>query len=868
VPRATPGTAHRRPPPRGLLCLRDSDLSRPDPFRAPVLDLESPGVALRIVALEDVDPEDAHAFGGKAAGLARLRRMGAAVPDAVLVAATTRSPADWTEEERSRLRAVAAVLLHGGAVAVRSSAVGEDSAQRSFAGLFETVLGVSDVDAVEAGAGRGIASAGAQRVRAYAGPDATLPVGLVVQRQVDARAAGVCFTRDPTGRDRAILIEAGVGLADGLVSGHVRPERWRVYQNGIGTFEARREDGAVSVLGSAEAVAVAREAADLEARHAHPLDLEWALEKGTGRLFWLQARPITASAAPPEISVERGAPPGDDGPVTVWCNFNIRETMPDPFTPMNWCLWRDVVLPATGEDLFAIPRDSELMRSHLGIDLVEGRLYWNMNALIGGLMGRFLTLGPHGTLHALDPEAARITEELLDAGILRPRRMASGLRPGVQLAWAGARSIARMLAAARPRRTLAILRDAARLLRERPPLAGLEDADLLHEATLMGDPLRGRFRRSMHTMVFAFLVYVAARRAFAAHPRAQALLTAGIVGPTTEISLGIDRLVERARPLARHLLETSSIEDVRRRLAGTAEGRAWLAALDAFLEENGQRCPQEFEIATPRWAEDPTMILELVRAGLRSGSPPAGAGERLARARAERERALAEALAASRFWRRPLMRWLAHAVTRFMPHREAPKHYTMHVFLRMRLALLELGRRLAARGALDRAEDVMFLDLAEVRAALSGQGGDLRGRVAFRRSRWETFRRLRSPHFVRSDGVPVEAATPARPDGRLVGVGVSGGTASGTVRVLHEPDPSRLQDGDVLVVEFADPGWTPLFPRVAAVVMEVGGTMCHAAVVARELGVPAVFGVAGATTALRDGTRIVVDGDEGTVAPA
>jgi phosphohistidine swiveling domain-containing protein len=825
-------------------------------------------VTLRIVALEDVDPKEAPAFGGKAAGLALLRRMGAAVPDAVLVTPTTRPPSEWTDEERSRLRTVAAGLLRGGAVAVRSSAVGEDSAQRSFAGLFETVLGVSDLEGVEAAAGRCIASATAERVRAYAGPVATLPVGLVVQRQVDARAAGVCFTRDPAGRDRAILIEAVAGLAEGLVSGHARPERWRVYRNGLGGFEPRCEDGAASVLGAAEAAAVAREAAELEALFAHPVDLEWALEKGTGRLFWLQARPITAAAEPPEMSVERGAPPGDDGPVTVWCNFNLRETMPDPFTPMNWCLWRDVVLPATGEDLFAVPRDSELMRRHMGIDLVEGRLYWNLNALIGGLMGRFLTLGAHGTLHALDPEAARVTEELLDAGILRPRRMASGFGPGLRLAAAGARSIARMLVAARPRRTLTILRDAGRLLRERPPLAELSDADLLDEATLLADPLCTRLRRSMHTMVFAFLAYVAARRAFAAHPRAQALLTAGIVGPTTEISLGIDRLVEGARPLARDLLETSSIEDLQRRLAGTAAGRAWLAALDAFLEENGQRCPREFEIATPRWVEDPTMILELVRAGLRSGSPVGGAGERLARARTDRERALDQALAASPFWRRPLMRCLAHAVTRFMPLREAPKHYAMHVFLRMRLALLELGRRLAERSALDRAEDVMFLDLAEVRAALAGEGGDPRRRIAFRRSRWEAFRRLRPPHFVRSDGVPVEAAPSARPDGRLVGVGVSRGTARGTVCVLREPDPSRLRDGDVLVVEFADPGWTPLFPRAAAVVMEVGGTMCHAAVVARELGVPAVFGVVGATTALRDGMWVAVDGDEGTVAPA
>jgi pyruvate,water dikinase len=84
--------------------------------------------------------------------------------------------------------------------------------------------------------------------------------------------------------------------------------------------------------------------------------------------------------------------------------------------------------------------------------------------------------------------------------------------------------------------------------------------------------------------------------------------------------------------------------------------------------------------------------------------------------------------------------------------------------------------------------------------------------------------------------------------------------------VLRAPDPEALAHGEVLVVEFADPGWTPLFPRAAAVVMEVGGLMCHAAVVARELGIPGVFGVAGATRLLA-GREVAVDGDRGTVTP-
>jgi pyruvate,water dikinase len=101
--------------------------------------------------------------------------------------------------------------------------------------------------------------------------------------------------------------------------------------------------------------------------------------------------------------------------------------------------------------------------------------------------------------------------------------------------------------------------------------------------------------------------------------------------------------------------------------------------------------------------------------------------------------------------------------------------------------------------------------------------------------------------------------------GALVGHGIGGGIGEGPVKILDAPDPRQVNDGDVLVVTFADPAWTPLFMRASAVVMEVGGTMCHAAVVARELGIPAVFAVRDAKTRLVDGERVRVDGDAGRV---
>jgi pyruvate,water dikinase len=813
---------------------------------------------------------DEPVYGGKAVGLARLLSTGARVPPGFALPAHTGLPDEWPDAWRAELRERAAALMSVGPVAVRSSAPGEDAAARSFAGLFETVLGVSTSDALFEAAARCIRSGAGERVRAYAGGDGAHPVGIVVQSQVKARAAGVCFTIDPAGKDGAVVVEAVRGTGDALVSGRATPERWRLYESGLGGWEAQRDSdgGLPPVLTAEEAVEIARDASARAAAAGHPLDLEWALDDR--HLWWLQARPITAAATPPVIDIERYFTLVDDGPVTVWANWNVREVMPDPFTPLNWSVWRDHVLPVVIENVFGVPRASHLFPHVAGIDFVHGRVYWNMNALLAGPLGGLLT---RGVLAHLDARAAEVTQRLRAQGVLRPRRLpASAARMALLLSGRMIAGLFRVGSALRPRHAVRLMDECARSIAARPDVASLTDAELMGELAIMGGRETRALRDAQQLLIVAFFVHAAAERVFRDHPRARRLLAAGIEGnPTTQISLGVDALVEAARPLAATFAQPLSTPELLGRLQGSPPGAAWLVRLREFLGRFGQRCPNEFDIATPRWAEDPTMIVDLVRAGVRGQGQVAG--DRLARMAAQRREAVAEASACSSWWRRPLLAPAARLVELYMPLREAPKHYAMFAFQRMRMAALELGRRLAARGWIDSARDVMFLDRVELEAVGRGDAAslDLRALVAQRKARHERHLSERPPHFVRSDGVPVPEDgiddAPAA-DGSLRGVGASTGAATGPVRILRAPDAAAMSDGDVLVVEFADPGWTPLFPRASALVMEVGGLMCHAAVVARELGVPAVFGVPGATRHLRDGQRVRVDGEAGTVTPA
>jgi len=822
--------------------------------------------------LEDlaaIRPDQERVFGGKAVGLGRLAAAGARVPPGFAVSAQTRPPDQWQPRWRDALRAKAMPLLSAGPVAVRSSAPGEDSAALSFAGLFETVLGVTSEDDLFAAAARCIRSGAGERVRAYTQDHDPRPVGLVVQAQVRARCAGVCFTVDPAGKDSAVVVEAVPGTGEALVSGRATPEGWRVYRSGLGRWEAQRERGqGPEVLTAAEAIEIAQGAAAQATALGRPLDLEWARDERL--LWWLQARPVTAAVPPRVFDVERWFSLVDDGPVTVWANWNVREVMPDPFTPLNWSLWRDVVLPVVAHNVFGIAPSSRLFPHVAGIDLVHGRIYWNMNALLAGPLRRLFA---GGVLAHLDTRAAEVTRSLQDQGVLRPRRMpVSALRLALPLLGRSVATLFRLGIALRPRRALQRLEAYGHRIAARPHVASLSDAELMRELALLGAPESAELMPAQQMQIEAFLVYAVAARLFRAHPRARGLLTAGIEGnPTTQISLGVDELVEAARELASTFAEPLTTPELLARLDASRQGSAWTARLRAFLGRFGQRCPNEFDIANPRWADDPTMIVDLVRAGLRAGAGPS-AGERLARMRAERLQALAEARAQAPWWRRPLLASAARLVEVYAPLREAPKHYAMFVFQRMRAAALELGRRLAQRGLIDEAADVMFLDRGDLDATVRGgaPAPDLRASVRERRARHARHLAEKPPDFLRSDGVPVLDErldeTPSS-DGALRGLGASAGVATGRVRVLRAPDPSAMEDGDVLVVEFADPGWTPLFPRAAALVMEVGGLMCHAAVVARELGVPAVFGVPRATERLQDGQVVRVDGEAGTVTP-
>ncbi len=293
--------------------------------------------------------------------------------------------------------------------------------------------------------------------------------------------------------------------------------------------------------------------------------------------------------------------------------------------------------------------------------------------------------------------------------------------------------------------------------------------------------------------------------------------------------------------------------------------------LTGFLATYGHRCVAEVDLGVPRWADDPRYVFGVLANYLRLEDPSL-APDAVFRRSAEEAEAMVAALA-RRARRRSRLRALAirfalGRARQLAGVRELPKACLVRALAVARAEIATAGAHLAGAGRLEKAEDVFFLDLAEAHRGIDG--ADLRPLVAHRRESFaQEMRRTRVPRVLLSDGTEPEATAPVRADddGRsLRGTPASAGTVAGVARVVLDPLGARLDPGEILVAPSTDPGWTPLFLTAGGLVMEMGGANSHGAVVAREYGIPAVVGVAGATERITSGDTISVDGAAGTVA--
>jgi rifampicin phosphotransferase len=853
-----------------------------------MLTLEEPRVrhadATLVVPLESTRCTAPNEVGWKAARLARLVRESLLnqapfrVPAGVAV--TTAAFSEHCARNRIRTdvepEAVAAAIRAGdlapsltvalewagahlgrGLFAVRSSAVAEDDAEGSMAGLLETHLGVRTAD-LASRIRDCWASLYSHRVRTYLGrPSASSRsadprMGVLVQRQLAPRWAGVLFTVDPSRRTGdTMVLEWVEGLGETLVSGSVSPARLLLRRRGLLLPEHLHPTLAAALKD------LHAQALRAERLFGEPLDVEWCVDDEG--LHLLQARPVTAFGGPG---------------MSAWSSANVGENYPTALSPFTWSVvdrFRSRYFESLAEKLWVpAPRRAELrplLENLLGVH--RGRVHYNLSswyqmfALLpgGGLLRRSFDryidqpvpfAGPVEETDLPSGPACRIVPALIRRYATLGGSVAAFVRRfhHHRQAW---------------RRQL----DEGRSLGTAGSVLGQITAFLDGQ---WGDAALADFS----AMVFpALLQSVAAAWLSPADAARAPGLLRGLQLKSTEALKLLHALGAwvSARPQLLALLHGESDAELVAELQG--EGRAlWRT----FLHEFGGRCYQELLLTSPTFEERPDLVWQLVRGVLAAGTPDPAVREA---AEAEERRQLTrELLGRLPLWRRLLFARLVGDAQRAVAAREQVRLCQGLLYGELRHVALAVGRGLVERRRIELPEDVFQLDAGEVERLLHGRFLYPETIPALVRARREAAARASEDarplpsFFVVSEGADYEdgidepigpAASPGQH--RWRGVGVSPGRATGNVRVILDPvaQAGQLRPGEVLVARATDPGWTPLFLIAAAAVVERGGMLSHAAIVAREVGIPVVVDVALATRALHDGERVRVDGETGQV---
>ena len=788
--------------------------------------------------LGDPASKDAQRVGAKAATLARLAERFRVPAGFCLDASVFDSLAAALTGDRAALAALRALVAEGRAglvarvgrddpaVAVRSSAIGEDGAETSFAGQHETILDVRGIDAITEAVLDCWRSASSERAVAYRkehGIDAAPRVGVLVQELVPAEAAAIAFSADPVSGDRdTVVIDATAGLGETIASGSVTPDTYAVRKRDVAIVK-RTLAGEHPALDDDQVREVARLALALEAESGAPVDVECAFAGGT--LFLLQARPITALTPPVAFAVDW------DDPADAALTWTREDVHMDECRPVLSC-------------------DFTLQAPAFGLDRAN---------YVFGPPARVRYIAPHGYMyHARVPQAPKEAMPALEAEGIRRRREAAR---HVGKDWTD-RYLPAVLAHFAWMRNARIDDPASAIAAWDAFWPRINDVWLIH--MLIVPPVYSLLEEL--TTVYATLT---------GHPATEA---PGLVQGGTATLLDLQ---QRLHDLAGAIRATPAVFDAignmrdLEALDALEGGPGIRAAIEGFLAVHGDVGQPGFDIESAAWADDPRLLLvELTRLARSDAESPAVRHDRLLAAAAElRERTRKE------LRDRPsdLARFeeVLGAAQSCAPLSEEHNYWIDRLCqAHARRFVLRVAGVLVQGGAIDAPEDIFHLHLGEVRDALV-TGTDQRALVAERRRAFERDRRLRPPRSIGMAAAGPTQASSVRDLGYRVeqterdvlrGVPASPGRGRGPVRLVNgHADFERVRPGDVLVCRSTTVSWVPLFNMASGIVADVGGALSHAALVAREFGIPAVTGTGTALETLIDGEIVEVDGSAGTV---
>lgn len=857
---------------------------------------DAPAMIIGIGAAVDLNMADLNLLGGKGRSLALLSNAGLPVPKGVIVTAqafrdhinrnslsaeidaAAGDPATAASRIAGLLAAhplapdLETALVHafdefGGApLAVRSSAIAEDSPEHSFAGLQDSFLNVQTLEALQQAICDCWASLWNQRAMIYRShrgiPATDIAIAVIVQEMVEADVSGVLFTANPaTGKRTDLIINANYGLGESIVDGSTNPDTFVVSRENFevlgrriaakkqkvvsealhGTHVVDIEHGLQmsSCLNHSQIECLA--ALSLQAEtvlDGTPQDIEWVI-RGDDPLL-VQSRPITNLPPPPMDAVWQ-PPPG----ASKLVRRQVVENMPAPLSPLFEDLYLNIGLDGGMDTLVRqldMPMRVEDFVERPFFVTVNGFGYCRMDLKVGW---QWLTIVPKIIYWA----ATKARPLLRDLEVTwRDEGLATYLAEIDDIACRDPAAL-----------TSAELLEDTRRLAQADAIYWFYITMAVGIAKISEDMLARTLRlfaRGRNLTAGQFLQGYASNTL-----AAQTALTA------------VAALIRGNESLASRFLK-ARVEDMEAILT-TGDHPAITDALNEYFATYGHQV-YNLDFVEPTQGEDRRAVYLALKHQVKAGGAPDNKRQLMAD---RREALVNDTLGAFG----PLRRWaFLKTLTmagKWAPHREQALFYMGAGWPTLRALLAELGKRLVNTGQLAEAQDVYYLTNAELQSALAGQ--DSYASVAIERKALREARKSLHPpgrvpedmrfKFGRFDFTSMLETweTQKRNDDSsdtLNGFGVSPGQLSAIATVILSPqDIEKMIPGTILVCPTTTPAWTPILTQAAGLVTDIGAPLAHGSIIAREFGIPAVLGTGNATRRVHSGQLLTIDGIVGTV---
>ncbi|WP_143307533.1 phosphoenolpyruvate synthase [Chitinophaga vietnamensis] len=766
--------------------------------------------------------------------------------------------------------AITAPLDETRAYAVRSSATAEDLPAASFAGQQDTYLNIIGKTAILQHISKCWASLFTDRAIIYRLQNGfdhrQVYLSVIIQQMVFPQTAGILFTADPVTANRKVLsIDASFGLGEALVAGRVNADVYKVRDGEIIDKKIAAKQLAIYALktGGAkeEKIAPAQQnkpaltdeqvlqlagiGRKIEAHFGQPQDIEWCWADDV--FYIVQSRPITTLYPIPEVS---------DNDNHVYLSVGHQQMMTDPLKPFGLSFF--------------------LLTAHGTMHSAGGRLFVDVSKSLAAPASRDNLLNVVGA----DPLIKGALTTILERKDFIKPLPDDGKGPGVIRGSKGL-SVADILAPitndpAIPAELIRKNQASIAILKEEiQTKSGVGVFDFIREdiqrlKQVLFDPQSSRvFMAAIHA---SFWINEK-MEAWLGEKNAADVLTQSVPNNvTSEMGLALLDLADVIRPYPEviHYLQHLEKEDFLDDLHRLDGGEITATAIRTFLDKYGMRCAGEIDITRTRWSEKPATLAPLLLGNIRNFAPGASKRkfEQGLREAKEKEQSLLERLKQLPDGEQKAdeARQMISVIRHFMGYREYPKYGWMSCYFVYKQALLKEVAQLVQANILAEKEDSYYLTFDELREVVRTHQVDEQ-LIWQRKEAYKLFEKLSPPRVMTSDGEIITGRYNREhlPDGAIAGLAVSSGVIEGRARVILNMEDANLEEGDILVTAFTDPSWTPLFLSIKGLVTEVGGLMTHGAVIAREYGLPAVVGVEQATSLIKDGQRIRVNGTSGYI---